>query len=189
VKQTQIQRKTPLHRGTKDLSQGKPLTRVTPLKASGKPLARKTKLRSNAELRTATPPDRKTALEPSEKPRKRKRYTGPPRPVVDKLKARSGGLCEYCGVRRATEAHHRLGRKAGGTKRPWINKLSNLVHLDRLCHARITNTNGRRAEYEEAGFLLRESLKPWKTPVDHARLGRVLLLDNGDTTPAPRKAA
>lgn len=153
------------------------LTRVTPLKQAEHPLMRSASLA------------RKTELKSTDKPRKRQRYTGPPQTVKDDLAERSGGVCEYCGVRPATEAHHRLGRKAGGTRRPWINRLSNLVHLDRFCHARITNTNGHRAVYEEAGFLLREGLKPWKTPVDHARLGRVILLDNGDTEPAPRKAA
>jgi hypothetical protein len=168
----------------------KPMTQRTAALSQGAPLQRRTELgRGTKELKRETPLARKTELKTSEKPRKRPRYTGPPKTVKDDLAKRSGGFCEYCGVRPATEAHHRLGRKAGGTKRPWINKLSNLVHLDRFCHARITNTNGHRAEYEEAGFLLREGLKPWKTPVDHARLGRVILLDNGDTTPAPRKAA
>lgn len=176
MKQTPLQRKTPMPRGT-GLKATSGLKRTAPLKQGVNPLVR------------STPLARKNELKATEKPRKRQRYTGPPRTVKDDLAERSGGICEYCGVRPAAEAHHRLGRKAGGTKRPWINKLSNLVHLDRFCHARITNTNGHRAEYEEAGFLLREGLKPWETPVDHARLGRVLLLDNGDTTPAPRKAA
>jgi hypothetical protein len=178
VKRTGIQRKpcSELKRTT-GLKPGGALKRVTPLKHGDKPLPRSTSLTRKAEPSAAPAP------------RKRQRHTGPSRAVVDLLKTRSGGVCEYCGVRPATEAHHRLGRKAGGTKRPWINKLSNLVHLDRFCHARITNTNGHRAEYEESGFLLREALKPDATPLDHAQLGRVLLLDNGDTTPAPRKAA
>lgn len=150
---------------------------------------RKAELKSTTPLKRTGTLARQKPLERATAKPNRQRYTGPSKAVKDLLKARSGGVCEYCGLREATEAHHRLGRKAGGTKRPWINELSNLVDLDLWCHAKITNTNGRRDDYENAGFLLREGMKPAATPIEHARLGRVLLLDDGDTRPAPRKAA
>lgn len=149
---------------------------------------RKTELTRKAELPASAPPARKSTLEPSAKPRKRQRYTGPAKVVRDALKKRANYLCEYCGARPGAEAHHRQGRKMGGTRRKRINRLSNLVLLCVPDHEAITNTRGHRAALERAGWLVREGLlEPADVPVEHARLGRVLLLDNGDTKPAPKR--
>ncbi len=40
------------------------------------------------------------------------------------VKARSGGICEGCGVRRATDMHHRLYKSRGG-----LDTIDNLLHL------------------------------------------------------------
>lgn len=187
MRRTGIERKTPLHRGSgQGLKPGVSLKRVTPLKA-GKPLARKSELPRRSEIPAAAP-DHRGALEPLPKPRKAPRNTGPSRAVRDALKARANYMCEYCGLRPGTEAHHRQGRKMGGTRRPRINKLSNLVLLCAFDHEAITNTRGHRAALERAGWLVREGLlEPADVPVEHAARGRVLLLDNGDTKPAPKR--
>lgn len=183
-----------MHRGGKGLKATSGLKRATPLKTGEKQLARRTELKRTASLpaaaHSAQHPAQQSAQQPQEKPKKRQHNTGPRKAVRDALKARANGLCEYCGIRSGTEAHHRQGRKMGGTCRPRINNLSNLVLLCAFDHEAITNTRGHRAALERAGWLVREGLlTPADVPVDHARLGRVLLLDNGDTTPAPRKAA
>ncbi|WP_282580680.1 HNH endonuclease [Microbacterium aurugineum] len=47
-----------------------------------------------------------------------------PKKVRDAVQERSGGICEGCGIRRATDMHHRKYRSRGGKHTP-----SNLVHL------------------------------------------------------------
>jgi hypothetical protein len=52
---------------------------------------------------------------------------------------RSGGVCEFCGVRRASSYHHRLKRSHGGTWAP-----SNGLHLcgdgTTGCHGQVEGT-------------------------------------------------
>lgn len=115
---------------------------------------------------------------------KRPRDTGPPKETRQLLAARSGGMCEICGTARAVDPHHRLGRKAGGTRRPWVNRLSNIIHACRSCHQQVTDTNGRRVEFEVAGWLLREGQDPLQVPVRLAVWGPVVLDDCGGFTPA-----
>ena len=47
--------------------------------------------------------------------------------------SRSGGICEFCQKRRATEMHHRVSRGVGG---PWSPE--NIVHLCNGCHGEAT---------------------------------------------------
>ena len=47
-----------------------------------------------------------------------------PKPVVDLVEARSGGVCEGCGRAPATEKHHRKYRSRGGK-----DTVDNLLHL------------------------------------------------------------
>ena len=99
-----------------------------------RPLQRRTRLAAKAGLtsRTSTLGRRNTAVA------KRARDTGPPKATKDKMTVRSGGVCERCGQLRATDPHHRNGRRAGGTTNPDINNLSNLLHLCRQCHTWVT---------------------------------------------------
>lgn len=158
------------------------------LKCGTKPLARRTELKRKTELPAPAGSAPKSQQEPPATPKKRQRNTGPSKAVRDALKTRANYLCEYCGIHPGAEAHHRQGRKMGGTRRPRINRLSNLVLLCVPDHEAITNTRGHRAALERAGWLVREGLlEPADVPVEHARLGRVLLLDNGDTRPAPKR--
>lgn len=165
--------------------------RRTGLQRGDKPLARRTELTRKAELPAAAPA-RKSMPERLATPKKRQRYTGPSEAVKDALRKRAHGLCERCGQRPGKDPHHRLARKMGGTKRPGINKLANLLLLDRWCHDEITNTNGHRAEYEDAGWVLREGMDPGLTPVRmwyRGVWGEWLLDDKGSAVAAPKGAA
>jgi hypothetical protein len=47
--------------------------------------------------------------------------------------SRSGGICEFCRKRRASQMHHRVSRGVGG---PWSPE--NILHLCHLCHGDAT---------------------------------------------------
>ncbi|WP_027944243.1 HNH endonuclease [Amycolatopsis taiwanensis] len=99
--------------------------------------------------------------------------------------ARSGGVCEKCGTRRAEEIHHRCGRQMGGSREPWVNQPPNLLHLCGPCHREVTDTHGRRAFAETCGWLVRRGQTlPADVPVVLWH-GLVLLADDGTfRTPA-----
>lgn len=103
------------------------------------------------------------------------------------VKARSGGMCERCGLRAAETMHHRRFRSQGG---PWTP--SNILHLDgdgtRGCHGVLTNTNGQRAEFEAAGWIV-PSYADWRE-VPVLRFGEfVILLDDGGFEPVEKGTA
>ena len=79
------------------------------------------------------------------------------RPLVE---ARSGGRCEVrfpgCTVW-ATEVHHRLLRKQGGT-----NDLANLLHICAACHR---HGHMNPAEAYDRGFLVHAWDRPSAIPV------------------------
>jgi hypothetical protein len=53
-----------------------------------------------------------------------------PKESIRLVLERSGGVCERCLVRPASQIHHRCARQAGGSKHTsWINLASNLAHL------------------------------------------------------------
>lgn len=92
---------------------------------------------------------------------------------------RSDGLCERCSCP-GHSIHHRLKLSQGG---PW--SASNCVRLCgdgvRLCHGWVEhNPDAARAE----GFHVRSFEDPKTIPVNSIH-GRVLLLDDGTTEPAP----
>lgn len=113
----------------------------------------------------------------------------------DVVYARSEGWCEaripgVC-LGRGTNWHHRRDRTHGGLWTP-----SNGLHLcgsgipGHGCHGTLTcPPSGRAAEFERAGWVVASYADPATTPVLHARLGWVLLADDGTTTPAPEAAA
>lgn len=67
------------------------------------------------------------------------------RPVRDLVKARSGGVCEVCGVAAAVHMHHRRPRGMGGSRAPSTNTASNLLHLCLACHTAIESASRTRA--------------------------------------------
>lgn len=89
------------------------------------------------------------------------------RPVVA---ARSGGMCERCGARRATDMHHRQLRRHGD------HQPANLVHLCRGCH---TAVHAKPAEAQVAGFIVPSWDNPRLIAVMHSVWGRVRLDDAG----------
>lgn len=158
-------------RKTELKSGGGPLRR-TELKRGDKPLARKTEL-SRTPTKASRPP-----------------VTAEERIARALVSARAGGLCEVqlpdvCfGL--AGNFHHRQNKSQRGV---WSasNGLAVCGSGSTGCHGALTNTNGRRREYERAGWIVPSTKSPAGVAVEHAARGRVLLLDNGDTKPAPKR--
>lgn len=73
------------------------------------------------------------------------------------VKGRSGGICEYCMARRATDMHHRISRGVGGAWHP-----ANIVHLCRWCHGDATDLPDWA--YSQ-GVSLRSTQDPERTPM------------------------
>lgn len=76
------------------------------------------------------------------------------------LAERSGGVCEGCGVRAATENHHRQYKSRGGS-----HELTNLIHLcgsgnHTQCHGVAHTGLG-----EARGWSVRSSFDPADVPV------------------------
>lgn len=150
--------------------------------------------RGTKGLERATPIARKTELQRAAVPKKPSRapITAEEREARALVKQRSHGWCEVqipgiCfGL--AGNFHHRQNKSQLGI---WSapNGLAVCGSGSTGCHGALTNTNGRRREYERAGWIVPSTKNPAAVPVDHAARGRVLLLDNGDTRPAPRKKA
>lgn len=124
--------------------------------------------------------------------RKQPKKTAKPKAVPAGAKrilvARSGGSCEVglaCGgAGQAQDPAHREGKKAGGTSKPWSNSPATLLAACRRCHRLIDDVEVRGAEL--LGLKMREGVaRPWEIPVKHARLGWVLLDDQGGHRPAP----
>lgn len=181
MKRTPIQRKASMAQRKADLKPGVQLRRCTELgrataelKRGDKPLARKTEL-SRTPTKGSRPP-----------------VTAEERVARALVTARACGLCEVqlpgvCfGL--AGNFHHRQNKSQRGV---WSasNGLAVCGSGSTGCHGALTNTNGRRREYERAGWIVPSTKNPANVAVDHACRGRVLLLDNGDTKPAPRRSA
>jgi len=92
--------------------------------------------------------------------------------------ARSNGICEVCGCRRATNWHHRRNASQGGR---WA--ASNGLHVcgsgTTGCHGWITTHPVLAAE---RGLTVRSTESPADVPVLHAAYGWVYLLDDGTVT-------
>lgn len=102
------------------------------------------------------------------------------------VKLRSGGLCEIRMVGcfgDGTDWHHRKLRSQGG---PW--HVQNGLQACRFCHGCVTNTNGRRREYEENGWLVPRHGDFATTEVllwHNGRQDWFLLLSDGSAVLAP----
>ena len=111
------------------------------------------------------------------------------RVVQHMLACRSGGLCECCGLLfvpglREPSIHHRRNRGSGGTSRPTVRDLTELLLLcagesRRLagvlgCHGAITAN--RYADAADRGLTVGKHTDPANVPVVLAS-GRRILLD------------
>lgn len=118
-------------------------------------------------------------------PLSRRHKPAVPTAVRATLEGRSGGVCEAkligC-LGRATDPHHRITVKAGGRRgdaRERHDRLSNVLHLCRLCHQWVTT---RPAESREVGLALAEWQQPAMEPVLY-RGGMAYLTDDGRVVP------
>lgn len=105
--------------------------------------------------------------------------------TTDAVKARSGGDCEVrmfgiC-LGRATNRHHRKNRSQGGRWDP-----TQILHVcgsgSTGCHGALTNTNGRRQESVDAGWIVPSHGDPASTEVllwHNDRQDWFLLLEDG----------
>lgn len=134
---------------------GRRLVRRTRL-SRGVPLSRRTSLQRR-QMRTF-----RAVMSPAERHGK------------DVVAARSGGLCEACGMRRVADVHHRKNRSQGGTWDP-----ANLLGLCRTCHDWI---GGNRAVARARGWAVFRGDDPALTAV--LRRGSwVVLGGDGAVTP------
>lgn len=158
----------------------------------GGPLQRKTPLNSGSSLRSSKPP-----AEGEPKPTKPRRKTGKhvgKTKAQDLAKKRSDDTCEprIPGVDCAywgSDFHHRILHGQGGL---WL--VENGLRVCRPCHLVLTNTNGRRAEFEHYGWIIPSQRDPEdrKTPAEieafiwhENRQDWFLLLEDGTAVLAP----
>lgn len=78
----------------------------------------------------------------------------PPRVRV-RVVERSDGLCEICARRRAVQIHHRRPRKMGGSRRPSVNSLGNLLALCACCHVEVESDRSRALSW---GWLVADAI-------------------------------
>lgn len=104
------------------------------------------------------------------------RNTGPSQKVRAQVRIRSNSLCERCGYHGA-QVHHRRPRKSGGTRRPEINYLSNLVLLCLPCHLWVES---HRGDSYALGWLVHEGDDtPDQIPLTDLAGRRFFLTDDG----------
>ena len=116
---------------------------------------------------------------PKPGPRKKRGPEPVPEGVVLALEIRSFGMCEGCGLRRATEIHHRKFRSRGGD-----NSIENLLHLcgwgnHTGCHGAAHGGGTEEERLRAIGW----AVKPDETPADVVLLyrGKVrYLTEDGD---------
>lgn len=156
-----------------------------------KPLKAKSELKRKTPLTSRKPPERvqvdrllaRIDNDYEQAKKARKKVTPEERNARKVVRARSGGACELCAAP-ATQMHHR--KKSG---REWTPE--NLLHVCGAgnysgCHALIElNPTASKAK----GWWLLPNQDPATEPVSIYGGGRVLLHNDGTTTPAKEEAA
>jgi hypothetical protein len=170
----------------------KRLENKKPLKPGGQ-IERRTRLRAVKEVPPGIPGQKETPNrpKPAKKPAGPK---SPPKKVVDLVKARSGGFCEIglrcLGEAPATERAHRMGKGIGGAGskgRKTSDAPADLLDACRADHDLLDRV--AVAESYLHGYKVRHgAARPSEVPVQHFRLGWVLLDDAGGWRPAPKIA-
>lgn len=150
-----------------------------------KPMPPRKAYMSRSALRSSKPPAEGKVQ--SAKPRRLTgKYVG--KTKAQKLaKKRSDDLCEMridddC-VYWGSDFHHRLLQSQGGK---W--EVVNGLRSCRPCHGTVTNTNGRRPEFERKGWIVASHGDPATTPVLMWHNGRqdwFLLKEDGTAELAP----
>jgi hypothetical protein len=90
--------------------------------------------------------------------------TGFPPKVRALICERANDLCEYCGVERGVEIHHRRPRGMGGTNQASTNEASNGLLL---CSEHHRWAESHRTEALLAGVLLLQIQNPLKSAVKY----------------------
>jgi 5-methylcytosine-specific restriction endonuclease McrA len=90
------------------------------------------------------------------------------------VKGRSGGICEYCARRRATDMHHRMSRGVGGWWSP-----GNILHLCQECHRWATD---RPKDAYARGVSVQRGLDPCDIAVRRYD-GLILTIDDNVAPP------
>lgn len=152
----------------KPLSNRTPLARSKPLTGSSTPITR------NSPLPRARPSKPAGPVRSKPLSSARPKQTAEERLGRKQLRARSGGLCEMCGRRPATDAHHRRNRSQGGT---W--EITNLLHL---CHQDHMTVTVSPALAYERGWSVRSTDDPARVPAWLAGRGFTYLTADGGLT-------
>lgn len=158
------------------MTQRKPLKRV--------PMPPRKEWMKGSSLRSSKP---SATGETQSKPRRSTGLHVGEKKAKDLAKQRSGGDCEVvilgvC-VYRGYDFHHRLFRSQGGK---W--EIVNGLYVCRPCHRALTNTAGRRDEYEAKGWIVPSHADPAATEVlmwHNQRQDWFLLLEDGSVELAP----
>lgn len=91
------------------------------------------------------------------------RYTGPNAATRQAVYDRDLVTCQRCGAMDGPFViHHRRPRAMGGSTRPDVNSMANLILLDESCHAEV-ESHRERAVAE--GFLVRQGMDPEGVPI------------------------
>lgn len=95
--------------------------------------------------------------------------------AYEKVKERSAGVCEICGVRRAQQTHHRLHRSHGT-----LDTVQNLIRVCGTgnhtgCHGAAHSASNRYAN----GWAVRSGFDPALTPMLYRGRLMVLTADGG----------
>jgi hypothetical protein len=103
--------------------------------------------------------------------------------------ARSGGVCECCGLERYESLHHRTPRGMGGSTDPALNSPANIVavcgHGTAGCHGKIEVSRAVATEY---GWLVPRGQDPGTAPILYRGVWCVLAPGGWVETVAPRES-
>lgn len=115
--------------------------------------------------------------------RRSRKDTGPKRPTVALLAARSDGWCEWPTCNQlATDNHHRLNRKAGGRHGEAAERINGAAWLLAACrthHRRVTSAYGAvLILVKRMGWVLTEDQDATVVPVLTRHDEHPVLLDN-----------
>lgn len=151
----------------------------SPFKSKGTGLSQTSSLKQERGLESNTPMKLSASLKTGSKMKRKPRVqTSEERRAREIVKTRSGGVCEVCGRREATDMAHRVGAGVGGK---W--RAGNLLHACRLCHS--SNHDDPQNSFDH-GWHLRANKDYLQEPVLMAKDGETrwcLLDDEGGIFP------
>ena len=150
-----------------------------PMPAARVSLARATTLR-----RLPVTPRKKEGRQPAQRPAKPSKPAGWGQDTRETVQRRSGGVCEVAAVGclgRATNLHHRLPTRMGGSRNPALRTAANALHVCGMgnasgCH-RFVDECSKIAEL--AGWKLHAGADPLTEPVRYRCRSLVWLLEDG----------